>query len=311
VSHPKAKPANFFSRFAWRRAAVGVGAALMLLVITAPSMAGAPDRAEAARSTGCEKPARPGTVAVTTKDGNKTTRSYFVQIPADYNPSRPYALIFVFHAAGGNPAQSRGWGLQNAAGASGVGIFVFPEGINFQREGIGWDDRSDGYDLPLFDHMLEDLGAAYCIDKSRVFVAGFSWGGDFATALVCHRGDQIRAVAVNSVSDEYQDKSDYRTYRDLPCSTHQHPPVRFEHAVSGDAQYPPPYFATTSKLFQYLNACSAASTAVQSSTPVMSCASFNSCKSEFVECSFDHSIGHTLPPNWAQDTWDFFLAHSK
>jgi poly(3-hydroxybutyrate) depolymerase len=284
------------------------GACLVLLAITAPSMAGAPDPAPAARSAGCGKSASPGIAALTTQDGNKTSRSYLVQIPAGYDSSRPYALIFVFHAAGGDPAQSRAWGLQNAAGASGNGIFVFPEGIKFQREGIGWDDRSDGYDLPLFDHMLEALEAGYCVDSARVFVAGFSWGGDFATALLCNRGDRIRAVAVNSVSDEYADKSDYRTYRDLPCPTHRHPPIRFEHAVGGDAQYPPPYFATTSKLFQTFNACSAASTPAPSSTPVMACASFNACRSEFVECSFDHAIGHTLPPNWAQDTWDFFSA---
>ena len=303
-------PANFFSRLGRRCAASGTGAALILAVMIAPSMGGAPDRAPAARSAGCDKPARTGTFSLATQDGNKTTRSYLVQIPADYSPSRPYALIFVFHGAGGNSAQSHGWGLQNAAGASSSGIFVFPDGIAFQREGIGWDDRNDGYDLPLFDHMLQDLEAGYCIDPDRVFVAGFSWGGDFAMALACNRGDEIRAVAANSTNDEYQDKSNYLTYRDLPCPTHQHPPVRFEHALGGDAQYPPPYFATTSKLFQYFNSCSGASTPVRSSSAVISCASFNDCKSEYIECSFDHRLGHALPPNWAQDTWDFFSAQS-
>jgi pimeloyl-ACP methyl ester carboxylesterase len=262
----------------------------------------------AARSSGCSKPARTGAFALTATDGNKTLRSYLLQVPADYQVSRPYALVFVFHAAGGNAEQSRSWGLQNAVGAAAGALFVFPTGIPFQREGIGWDDRSTGYDLPFFDHMLADLEASYCLDTGRIFVAGFSWGGDFATALACNRGDVIRAVAVNSTTDEYRDKADYRTYNDLPCPTHRHPPVRFEHAVDGDSEYPPPYFATTSKLFQFLNACSAATTPAPSSTAVMSCGSFTGCKSPLIECAFEHRLGHVLPPNWAQDTWDFFAA---
>jgi hypothetical protein len=43
----------------------------------------------------------------------------------------------------------------------------------------------------------------------------------------------------------------------------------------------------------------------------MSCAAFNGCKSKYVECAFDRSLGHTLPPNWAEDTWAFFMQQSK
>jgi pimeloyl-ACP methyl ester carboxylesterase len=285
----------------------------MLTAAAAGASAGAgagPPERTAARMSGCAKPARTGAFALTTRDGNNTVRSYLLEVPADYQPSRPYAVVFVFHAAGGNAEQSRSWGLQNVAGAAAGAVFVFPTGIPFQREGVGWDDRNSGYDLPFFDHMLADLEASYCLDPDRVFVAGFSWGGDFATALACNRGDVIRAVAVNSVSDEYRDKADYRTYNNLPCPTHRHPPIRFEHALEGDAEYPPPYFATTSKLFQFLNSCSAATVSAPSSTPVMSCAANTGCKSALIECAFEHRLGHVLPPNWAQDTWDFFVAQS-
>jgi hypothetical protein len=82
--------------------------------------------------------------------------------------------------------------------------------------------------------------------------------------------------------------------------------VRFGHAVGGDKEYPAPDFATTSKLFQYFNGCAAGSTPAKSSTPVMTCRTYNACASEYTECAFDTRIGHTLPPNWPQDTWDFF-----
>jgi poly(3-hydroxybutyrate) depolymerase len=164
--------------------------------------------------------------------------------------------------------------------------------------------------------MLKGLEAGYCIDSSRIFVAGFSWGGDFAIAVACNRGDEIRAVAANSTDDEFKDTSNYLTYQNLPCPARRHPAVRFQHAEEGDASYPPPDFATTSKLFQYLNSCTGAaapgaSAPARSGARPDSCVSYNGCSSAYIECSFDRKIGHALPPHWAEDTWAFFTQHSK
>ncbi len=238
-------------------------------------------------------------------------------MPPDYDASRPYALTFVFHGSAGNSSVSYSWGLQRAAGASASAIFVFPDGIPYKHFGVGWDDTAAGYDLPFFDNMLKALEDGYCIDPSRVFVAGFSWGGDFAIALACERGDRIRAVAANSTDDEFKDTADYRTYQNLPCPARKHPAVRFQHAEDGDAAYPPPDFATTSKLFQYLNACKGAApagtapagraTPVQPGKPAGACIAYTGCSSEYIECTFDRRIGHNLPPHWAEETWAFFM----
>jgi hypothetical protein len=118
-------------------------------------------------------------------------------------------------------------GTQGCEKSSDTGIFVFPDGINFQHYGVGWDDSKSGYDMPFFDNMLKSMEADFCVNGKRVFVS-------------------------------------------TPHS------------------------------------CSAASTSVHSSTNVMTCKSYNSCAKEFVECSFNANIGHTLPPNWAMDTWAFF-----
>jgi polyhydroxybutyrate depolymerase len=258
-------------------------------------------------STGCGKRAiHTGVFNLHTTDGDKRYRTFLVEVPAEYNPSRAYSLNFVFHGAGGSSSQSYSWGLQNVTGASENGIFVFPDGINFQHYGVGWDDTRNGYDMPFFDNMVKALEADFCVNRARVFVAGFSWGGDFVTALVCNRGNTIRAAAANSTTDEFNDASKYYTYQGLPCSTTVHPALRFEHAVGGDAEYPAPRFASTSALYRHLNSCSSASASAHSSTSVMSCVSYKSCTKEYVECSFRSSIGHALPPNWAKDTWAFF-----
>jgi poly(3-hydroxybutyrate) depolymerase len=298
-----------------RRLALGFGAMIWVLgfadVATMANAAPPPSPAlhDAAKSAGCGRPtARAGEVTLKSTDGRGRPRTYLIHAPDDYDVSRPYPLIFVFHGAGGDSRQSRSWGLQNVGGASTGAIFIFPDGIAYKNFGVGWDDTTDGYDLPFFDHMSKDIEAQYCIDTARVFVAGFSWGGDFATALACNRGDEIRAVAANSTDDEFKDSSNYLSYADLPCRSGRHPAIRFEHAAGGDKQYPAPYFATTSRLFQSLNSCSAASSEISPRTAVSVCVSYKGCAAEYVECTFDHAIGHALPPNWAKDTWEFFSA---
>jgi poly(3-hydroxybutyrate) depolymerase len=277
---------------------------------TAEPAAVAPEIASAApsgASSGCGKRAiHTGVYNLHTTDGARRNRTFLIEVPAEYNPAHAYSLNFVFHGAGGNSSQSYSWGLQNVTGASENGIFVFPDGIDYQRYGIGWDDTKNGYDMPFFDNMVKALEADFCVNRARVFVAGFSWGGDFVTALVCSRGNTIRAAAANSTTDEYRDVSKYYTYQGLPCSTTVHPSIRFEHAVGGDAAYPAPRFASTSQLYRYLNSCSSAAVGVHSSTTAMSCVSYKSCTKEFVECSFHDSIGHAIPPNWGKDTWAFF-----
>lgn len=270
----------------------------------APPVPGARD--PASRSPGCGRPApRTGLLTLKTTDGNEQVRTYLLQVPADYSAARSYPVIFVFHGSNGTGRNAHDWGLQDAVGAAQNGIFAFPDGIKFHDDGVGWDDSNDGRDMALFDHMVDDLGATYCIDTGRLFIAGFSWGADFAIALACNRGDRIRALVANSADDEYRDKTNYLTYNDLPCPAHRHPPIRFGHAVGGDKSYPAPLFATTSKLLAYFNSCGPDSTPVSRSAQ-MSCVAHTACASEYVECAFDPRLGHALPPAWAQDTWDFF-----
>ena len=262
-------------------------------------------------TAGCGKLApQTGLFSLYTKDGKGTTRNYLLQVPADYSPTKAYALTFVFHGAAASKWQALSWGLQNVSGAAESSIFIFPNGIPYMSYGIGWDDTNSGYDIPFFDNMVKAVETSYCVNSARVFAAGFSWGGDFVTALACNRGSVLRAVAINSASDEYNDNTNYLTYQNLPCPSTSYPAIRFGHAIGGDCSYPSPDFATTSKLLQSFNACKGAcgvaSTSVPSSTSAMTCVSYSGCGKELIECSFATSIGHALPPNWAADTWAFF-----
>jgi poly(3-hydroxybutyrate) depolymerase len=298
-----------------RSVALALTAALCATVL--PAQSSRPTLSHFSLSAGCGKvpvspqPVSTGLSKVETKDGRGFRRTYLMLVPKTYTPHKTYSMVLVFHGSGATSEASMSWGLQDAVGAAESAVFLFPQGFSFHDNPAGWDNSERGYDTGFFDGMVSDVEDAYCIDRDEVFAAGFSWGGDFVKLLACARGDTVRAVAVNSAGDDLKDKSDFHSYRALPCPSRIHPAVRFVHAIDGDSAYAAPEFETTSKLYQFLSQCSGAFKPATSSTPVMTCKVFDGCAREYVECSFDAQIGHALPPNWAQDTWDFFASFRK
>jgi poly(3-hydroxybutyrate) depolymerase len=253
---------------------------------------------------GCGKAApQVGDFHLQTPDKNGTSRDYEVIVPIPYEPNTPLALTFVYHGAGQTQAAAKGFGLQNAPGAPAASIFVFPQGIAFQTDGIGWDDRCSGYDMVFFDHMLSFLTANYCVAEKNVFAAGFSWGCDYVTGLTCCRGSRLRAVAAASCSDDFGNTADYKTYINEPCGAPGTTGIRFTHDANGDGAYTAQDFATTAALYRSFDSCSAAST----QTALGACVSYQACTEPFLECRYP-GLGHTLPPSWANETWSFFSA---
>jgi hypothetical protein len=254
-------------------------------------------------SAGCgTTPPHTASYTGSTTDGNGTTRSYDVYLPSAYDSKTPVALTFAFHGAGGSPSSSEAFGIQNATGASAASIFVFPKGIAYETYGVGWDDSCKGRDMPFFDNMLADIESHYCIDESRLFAAGFSWGCDFATALTCCRGNEIRATSNASCTDEYASNTDFTTYDNLACPVKSRTAIRFTHDASGgDSAYPAPLFTTTSKLYQFFNGCPSFTGTLTAGT----CHTYAGCTDPFIECPYT-SLGHATPANWGADTWTFF-----
>lgn len=73
-------------------------------------------------------------------------------------------------------------------------IFVALEGID-----QGWANP-DGADVAFTDAILEQLPDDLCIDTTRIFANGFSYGGEMSYAISCARADVFRAVAVYSAA---------------------------------------------------------------------------------------------------------------
>jgi polyhydroxybutyrate depolymerase len=139
-------------------------------------------------SAGCGKTGSPRS-GMYNLDVGGTQRMYILKLPADYDPSKPYKLIFTWHYLGGSAATiaRNYYGLEALAG--GTAIFVSPEGID-----AGWANTG-GRDVAFARAMVDKFKGDYCIDQGRIFSTGFSYGGIMSNTVGCAMGDVFRAIA--------------------------------------------------------------------------------------------------------------------
>ena len=154
----------------------------------------------------------PTSTKLTIMSGGKS-REYIVDIPADYDPTHPYRLIFSWHQAyGSDTGNANGlhpandgpnfdaknyayFGLHREAAAANVPvIFVAPGGIG----NLPWDFTRDS---KLFDELLAVVDENLCIDDSRVFSTGFSFGAMMSYALSITRQTKLRAVVAMAAAN--------------------------------------------------------------------------------------------------------------
>ena len=126
------------------------------------------------------------------------TRGFAVRLPANYDKSHPYPLIFAFHWNGGTADQldtggSNGywWAYYGFQRKSNNGaIFVAPQGI-----GNGWPNTG-GRDLTFTDDMLKLLEDNLCVDTTHIITSGFSYGGGMSYEIACSRAKVFRAAVI-------------------------------------------------------------------------------------------------------------------
>lgn len=166
-----------------------------------PTTAAPTNSADAKASTGCgtTRTLQNGTITIE-RDG---TRSYILRVPDNYDGHHPYRLILAYHWAGGTAQQvadgtgateSPFYGLWDLANNS--TIFVAPVGLGSGQD-TGWPNTG-GQDVTFTDAILAQLEAGLCIDTSRIFATGFSYGAGMSYALACARPDVFRGVALFS-----------------------------------------------------------------------------------------------------------------
>ena len=155
---------------------------------------GAAGNTGAVSSAGCGKTRtlQNGTITITFSGAS---RKYILRVPDGYDNGHPYRLVFAY-AESGSSAMSvatRNY-FTLATLDSRNTIFAAPDAA----DGAGSWSKSD---VELTDAILAQLEGDLCIDKSRIFATGFSFGGAMSLALACQRADVFRGVAFFSGAD--------------------------------------------------------------------------------------------------------------
>jgi polyhydroxybutyrate depolymerase len=133
-----------------------------------------------------------------TGGGSWTNRTYYLNLPANYDQTKAYPVLFGGGGCGGGVVTNGDDGgfpvlPGNTPLAIQIGLsYVWPQGAG----ACFADGFSDTPDLPYFDAILAEVEANYCVDKSKLFVAGYSSGAWESYMLGFARGGTVlRGIA--------------------------------------------------------------------------------------------------------------------
>lgn len=150
-------------------------------------------------STGCGGELAPeGALQIKVGD---VTRDYVLRLPSGYDGTTPRPVVFGFHGFLGNSQYIEDVTALPENWPDAIGIY--PQGlprtipIFGNIMGPGWQlaaGELEDRDLALFDALLANVLATYCINPERVYVTGHSNGAFFSHVLACNRGDRIAAA---------------------------------------------------------------------------------------------------------------------
>jgi polyhydroxybutyrate depolymerase len=124
-----------------------------------------------------------------------THRNYFLRLPKGYDPTKPYVLDIGGSGCGGDDTVGKEGGYPVLPSGETQAIQVALSYLATSKGGACFaDDFVNPPDLEYFDAVLADLEAKYCIDRSNIFVHGYSSGAWETYMLGCARAGIVRGI---------------------------------------------------------------------------------------------------------------------
>jgi polyhydroxybutyrate depolymerase len=125
------------------------------------------------------------------------SRDYFVHTPKDFDSTK-YLPLLVFYPGRGASAQ----GAEAAYGLDKLpAIVVYPTPTMGAGGMLAWEGApysSGADDIGFTTAILDKTQSELCIDRTKVYAAGMSNGGGFASLLSCKLPDRFAAYAIVS-----------------------------------------------------------------------------------------------------------------
>lgn len=142
----------------------------------------------------CTATAAPKLTRINLKVGGKS-RYALVHIPAHWNGKTAVPLILSFHGLGSTAEQQRGTDGFVAHSDKDNFIVVYPQaGGTLRNLGAAWDLKGSS-EITFVNALLDGLEQRACIDRSRVYATGLSYGGAMTDLVACNLADRFAKVA--------------------------------------------------------------------------------------------------------------------
>ncbi|MBX7247762.1 MAG: hypothetical protein K1X35_01780 [Caulobacteraceae bacterium] len=134
------------------------------------------------------------------REDGASHRSWITYAPSSYDPSRPTPLVVLLH---GRPSNATAMGyitrMHEVADRHGF-ILVYPEGLNNEWNAFYDLTRQHAVapqdDVAFLKGLTQDLGQDFNIDRTRMYLGGFSNGGFMTIRMACSAGDVFAGFAV-------------------------------------------------------------------------------------------------------------------
>ncbi len=180
-------------------------AVLLALVAAAPARAQHPwpvrslPSMQVPGSPACAVGAVGGIAVRRTISSGGARREYLVVAPSRRAGDSPRPVLIDLHGTGSSPEQELAIsGLGVAATARGF-VVVAPQGTAPSPAGHTWNVPPSGAspdDARFIEDVLDDVARQDCVERTTVFLAGFSAGGRLASHLACALDTRVVAIAV-------------------------------------------------------------------------------------------------------------------
>lgn len=126
-------------------------------------------------------------------------RTYTAYAPASYDPAQPVPVVIALHGRPGRGADMAALTDFNTVAAEHGFLAVYPDGLNMSwnyTRGIPVYTQAEHDDVVFLQNLIDDLALDFSIDRSRIYLTGFSNGGFMTERAACEAPDTFAAYAV-------------------------------------------------------------------------------------------------------------------
>ena len=127
------------------------------------------------------------------------TREYSIYVPASYDGTTSFPLLFNLHGGGGTNSDWQAASDMRSIADTADFILAYPQARPDPSDGnsFNWIPKVPGTfdDVPFFSSLIDAIASNYQIDQNRIYACGYSLGGDMTFELGCKLNNRIAAIA--------------------------------------------------------------------------------------------------------------------